>query len=89
MSGAQLMAAFIEKMLSLDTKGKYFIRTCGEEPHLAYNRVGLTGEFRCDSKLNLEYFQHRNIEDLYLNDVSWYAEQNPEHFAFHVGEQVS
>lgn len=36
-------AAFIEKLLSLDTKGRYFIRTCGEEPHLAYNRVGLTG----------------------------------------------
>lgn len=36
-----------------------------------------------------EYFQHRNVEDLYLNDVSWYAEQNPEHFAFHIGEQVS
>lgn len=35
-----------------------------------------------------EYFQHRNIEDLYLNDVGWYAQQNPEHFAFHIGEQV-
>ncbi|WVQ96928.1 nitrite reductase [NAD(P)H], large subunit [Kwoniella sp. CBS 9459] len=69
--------AFIEKMLTMDVKGKYFIRTCGEEPTVAYNRVGLT-----------EYFQHRNIEDLYLNDVGWYAEQNPEHFAFHIGEQV-
>ncbi|GFZ50204.1 Nitrite reductase [NAD(P)H] [Saitozyma sp. JCM 24511] len=69
--------AFIEKMLTLDVAGKYFIRTCGEEPMVAYNRVGLT-----------EYFQHRNVEDLYLNDVSWYAEQNPEHFAFHIGEQV-
>jgi hypothetical protein len=36
-------AAFIEKMLTLDTAGKYFIRTCGEEPMVAYNRVGLTG----------------------------------------------
>jgi nitrite reductase (NAD(P)H) len=36
----------------------------------------------------IEYFQHRNIEDLYLNDVGWYAKQNPEHFAFHIGEQV-
>ncbi|WVW80433.1 nitrite reductase [NAD(P)H], large subunit [Kwoniella bestiolae CBS 10118] len=70
--------AFIEKMLTLDVAGKYFIRTCGEEPVVAYNRVGLT-----------EYFQHRNIEDLYLNDVSWYAKQNPEHFAFHIGEQVT
>ena len=32
-------------MLSLDTEDKYFIRTCGEEPHYAYNRVGLTGEY--------------------------------------------
>ncbi|OCF75267.1 nitrite reductase [NAD(P)H], large subunit [Kwoniella mangroviensis CBS 8886] len=69
--------AFIEKMLTLDVAGKYFIRTCGEEPVVAYNRVGLT-----------EYFQHRNVEDLYLNDVSWYAKQNPEHFAFHIDEQV-
>lgn len=37
--------AFIEKMLNLDTEGRYFIRTVGEEPHYAYNRVGLTGEF--------------------------------------------
>ncbi|WOO81680.1 Nitrite reductase [NAD(P)H] [Vanrija pseudolonga] len=69
--------AFIEKMLALDTEGKYFIRTCGEEPTYAYNRVGLT-----------EYFQHRNIEDLYLHDASWYAEQDPDHFAFHIGQQV-
>ena len=69
--------AFIEKLLTLDVEGRYFVRTCGEEPTYAYNRVGLT-----------EYFQHRNIEDLYLNDVSWYAQQNPQHFAFHIGEQV-
>ncbi|KAL7420621.1 hypothetical protein Q5752_004572 [Cryptotrichosporon argae] len=69
--------AFIEKMLTLDVAGRYFIRTCGEEPHYAYNRVGLT-----------EYFAHRNIADLYLNDVSWYAAQNPDHFAFHLSEQV-
>lgn len=41
---ADFPQAFIEKMLSLDTAGKYFIRTCGEEPHYAYNRVGLTGK---------------------------------------------
>lgn len=70
--------AFIEKLLTLDVEGRYFVRTCGEEPTYAYNRVGLT-----------EYFQHRNIEDLYLNDVSWYAKQSPDHFAFHIGEQVT
>lgn len=34
----------------------------GEEPHLAYNRVGLTS-----------FFQHRQVEDLYLNPQDWYA----------------
>ena len=78
-SGTRLtLSAFIEKLLTLDVAEKYFVRTCGEEPMLAYNRVGLT-----------EYFQHRNVEDLYLNDVSWYAKQHREHFAFHIGEQVS
>ena len=33
----------------------------GEEPHVAYNRVGLT-----------EFFQHRKVEDLYLNPKEWY-----------------
>jgi nitrite reductase (NAD(P)H) len=42
--------AFIEKLLGLDSQKKYFIITCGEEVHLAYNRVGLT-----------EYFEHRNV----------------------------
>ena len=32
------------EMLTLDVDGRYFIRSCGEEPHYAYNRVGLTGE---------------------------------------------
>jgi NAD(P)H-nitrite reductase large subunit len=39
-----MRTAFIEKMLTLDTAGRYFIRTCGEEPMVAYNRVGLTGQ---------------------------------------------
>jgi NAD(P)H-nitrite reductase large subunit len=40
-----MRTAFIEKMLTLDTAGRYYIRTCGEEPMVAYNRVGLTGQF--------------------------------------------
>jgi len=40
-----MRTAFIEKMLTLDTAGRYFIRTCGEEPMVAYNRVGLTGQY--------------------------------------------
>lgn len=39
--------------------------------------------------LPTEYFQHRNVEELYLNEPSWYAEQRPDRFAFHVGEQVT
>jgi nitrite reductase (NAD(P)H) len=71
--------AFIEKLLQSDEEGRrYSVVTCGEEPFVAYNRVGLT-----------EYFQHRNIEELYLNDLSWYAEQEPERFQFHIGEAVS
>ncbi|GAA98797.1 uncharacterized protein L969DRAFT_50632 [Mixia osmundae IAM 14324] len=69
--------AFIEKMLNLDTEGKYFIVTCGEEQHLAYNRVGLT-----------EYFEHRNVDDLLLNPPSWYAKHSPSRFAYHLGETV-
>lgn len=90
--------AFIEKLLNLDSAKEFFIVTCGEEPTLAYNRVGLTGQYsafefrsqvqRRNSDFFVEYFQHRNIEDLYLNDASWYAEQEPDRFAFHIGEQV-
>ncbi|GAA5820635.1 hypothetical protein JCM11251_003086 [Rhodosporidiobolus azoricus] len=70
--------AFIEKMLDLDKDaGRYFLRTCGEEDWLAYNRVGLT-----------EFFEHRNVEDLYLQKPSWYAEQMPDRFAYSIGEKV-
>ncbi|KAF8641373.1 hypothetical protein AX16_009994 [Volvariella volvacea WC 439] len=70
--------AFIEKLLNLDDKKKYLIITCGEEPHLAYNRVGLT-----------EYFEHRNVENLYLNPPSWYAAQQPDRFRYHLKEMVT
>ncbi|KAG1776329.1 hypothetical protein EV702DRAFT_1179952 [Suillus placidus] len=48
------------------------------ESHLAYNRVALT-----------DYFQHRSVEKLYLNQVEWYAQQDPERFLFHTGEQAT
>ena len=55
--------AFIEKLLKFDAKrSEYHVIVIGEEPHLAYNRVGLTS-----------YFQHREVENLYLNPASWYA----------------
>lgn len=53
--------ALREKVLKLDAKTReYDIVVIGEEPHLAYNRVGLT-----------TFFEHRNIENLYLNSEDW------------------
>ncbi|QRV85667.1 nitrite reductase (NAD(P)H) large subunit [Ceratobasidium sp. AG-Ba] len=70
--------AFIEKMLALDEQKRYRIVTCGEETHLAYNRC-----------LTFDTSQHRSVEQLYLNSPAWYAEQDPDRFVFHVGEQVT
>lgn len=39
---------------------EYDIIVIGEEAHLAYNRVGLTS-----------FFQHRLVENLYLNPKEW------------------
>jgi NAD(P)H-nitrite reductase large subunit len=39
---------------------EYDVIVIGEEPHLAYNRVGLTS-----------FFQHREVENLYLNPKEW------------------
>ncbi|KAF1814019.1 nitrite reductase NiiA [Eremomyces bilateralis CBS 781.70] len=51
-----------EKLLKLDAKRRvYDVVAIGEEPHLAYNRVGLTS-----------YFQHREIERLYMKSEEWY-----------------
>jgi nitrite reductase (NAD(P)H) len=50
--------AFAEKILKLDPTCS--ITVIGEEPHLAYNRVGLTS-----------FFEHRRIEELYLNPKEW------------------
>lgn len=53
--------AFIEKLLKFDVKRReYDVIVIGEEPHLAYNRVGLTS-----------FFQHREVENLYLNPKEW------------------
>ncbi|KAH0839338.1 hypothetical protein J3R83DRAFT_20 [Lanmaoa asiatica] len=70
--------AFIEKMLNLDEAKRYRLTTCGEEAHLAYNRVALT-----------DYFQHRSVEKLYLNQLEWYARQDPQRFLFYTNEQVT
>jgi len=39
---------------------EYDVVVIGEEAHLAYNRVGLTS-----------YFEHRQVENLYLNPKEW------------------
>ena len=53
--------AFIEKLMKMDSKRReYDIVVIGEEAHLAYNRVGLTS-----------FFQHRQVENLYLNKREW------------------
>jgi nitrite reductase (NAD(P)H) len=50
-----------EKILKLDAKRReYDLVVIGEEPYLAYNRVGLTS-----------FFQHRKVENLYLNPRNW------------------
>lgn len=49
-----------EKVIKQDTAGRYDIVVIGEEAHIAYNRVGLS-----------TYFEHRKIEDLYLNPKEW------------------
>jgi nitrite reductase (NAD(P)H) len=47
--------------MKFDAKRReYDIVVIGEEPHLAYNRVGLTS-----------FFQHRKVENLYLNPKEW------------------
>jgi nitrite reductase (NAD(P)H) len=47
--------------MKLDAKRQeYEIIAIGEEPHVAYNRVGLTS-----------YFEHRKVESLYLNPTEW------------------
>lgn len=46
-----------------EKRREYDIVVIGEEPHLAYNRVGLTS-----------FFQHRKAENLYLNPCDWVSE---------------
>lgn len=53
-----------EKLLKLDARTReYDIIVIGEEPHLAYNRVGLTS-----------FFEHRKVDQLYLNPLKWYED---------------
>ncbi|CDK24715.1 unnamed protein product [Kuraishia capsulata CBS 1993] len=70
--------AFLEKMLMNDEKTNlYKITILGEEPYLAYNRVGLT-----------EYFQHRKFANLLLSPESFYESRNTAKWDYRVDEAV-
>lgn len=71
--------SFIEKLMKLDVKRREWdIIVIGEEPHLAYNRVGLTS-----------FFQHRQVENLYLNPASWYASMPQGSLDYHLNTLVT
>lgn len=71
--------SFIEKLLKYDAKSReYNITVLGEEPHLAYNRVGLTS-----------FFEHRKIENLYLNPAEWYQEAPVGALSCHVNTKAT
>ena len=71
--------SFIEKLMKLDAKRReYDVIVIGEEPHLAYNRVGLTS-----------FFQHRQAENLYLNPASWYASMPEGSLNYHLNTLVT
>ncbi|KAI4694144.1 uncharacterized protein J4E84_002725 [Alternaria hordeiaustralica] len=71
--------AFIEKLMKYDVKRReYDVVVIGEEPHLAYNRVGLTS-----------FFQHRKVENLYLNPKEWYASMPEGSLNYHLNTLVT
>lgn len=71
--------AFIEKLMKMDVKRReYDVVVIGEEPHLAYNRVGLTS-----------FFQHRNAENLYLNPRDWYSGMPEGSLNYHLNTMVT
>ncbi|CAM1501946.1 Fc.00g039300.m01.CDS01 [Cosmosporella sp. VM-42] len=70
--------AFIEKLLKYDVRAReYNITVLGEESYLAYNRVGLTS-----------FFEHRKIENLYLNPAEWYTQAPEGALGYHVNTKV-
>jgi nitrite reductase (NAD(P)H) len=71
--------SFIEKLLKLDARTReYDIVVIGEEPHVAYNRVGLTS-----------FFGHRKVENLYLNPLTWYDSILDGALGYHLNTKVS
>ncbi|KAK4444658.1 putative nitrite reductase [NAD(P)H] [Podospora aff. communis PSN243] len=71
--------SFIEKLLKLDARAReYDITVIGDEPHLAYNRVGLTS-----------FFEHRKVENLYLNPREWYEGIADGALGYHLNTRVT
>ncbi|CEH13314.1 nitrite reductase [Ceraceosorus bombacis] len=73
--------AFCEKLLKMDIDGgrdEWEVVVIGEEPHIAYNRVGLT-----------QYFTSRDPEALYLNPLSWYTSHAPGKLQYHTADPVT
>ncbi|KAI9923806.1 hypothetical protein ASPWEDRAFT_40393 [Aspergillus wentii DTO 134E9] len=71
--------SLIEKIVKQDAERRqYDIVVIGEEPHVAYNRVGLSS-----------FFEHRKIEDLYLNPTEWYGSVKDRSFDYHLNTRVT
>ncbi|PLB43575.1 NAD(P)H-nitrite reductase [Aspergillus steynii IBT 23096] len=71
--------SFIEKIVKQDAERRnYDIVVIGEESHVAYNRVGLSS-----------FFEHRKIEDLYLNPKEWYGSFKDRSFDYHLNTRVT
>ncbi|KLU88538.1 nitrite reductase [Magnaporthiopsis poae ATCC 64411] len=71
--------SFIEKLLKLDARSReYDIVVIGEEPYLAYNRVGLTS-----------FFEHRQVDSLYLNPKEWYDAVEDNALGYHLNTTVT
>ncbi|CAG8953257.1 hypothetical protein HYFRA_00003461 [Hymenoscyphus fraxineus] len=71
--------SLIEKIMKFDAKRREWdIVVIGEESHLAYNRVGLTS-----------FFQHRKVENLYLNPREWYTNCPPGSLNYHLNTRVT
>ena len=72
--------AFVEKLLKYDLEGgrdEWQVIVIGEEPHLAYNRVGLS-----------TYWEKTSVEELYLNPLEWYSSHAPGKLTYHTSDQV-
>ncbi|XP_044716323.1 pyridine nucleotide-disulfide oxidoreductase domain-containing protein [Hirsutella rhossiliensis] len=70
--------AFLEKLFKYDARAReYSVTVLGEESHLAYNRVGLTS-----------FFQHRKVDELYLNPLEWYQNLAKYALTYHIKTKV-